>query len=63
MCAIAELYNFIYLSIMAPKRKATAKTDRKVRAKRKSYSIKIKTLARAWRSEDKLTNAQIKKQL
>ena len=48
---------------MAPKRKATAKTDKKVRAKRKSYSIKIKTLARAWRRDDKLTNAQIKKKL
>ena len=48
---------------MPPKRKATAKTDRKVRAKQKSYSIKIKTLARAWRRDDKLTNAQIKKKL
>ena len=48
---------------MAPKRKATAKTDRKVRASWNSYSIKIKTLARAWRRDDKLTNAQIKKKL
>ena len=48
---------------MPPKRKATAKTDKKVRANRNSYSIRIKTLARAWRRDDKLTNAQIKKKL
>ena len=46
---------------MAPKRKATAKTGRKVKAIQKGYSMKMKTLARAWKFVDKLTNSQIKK--
>ena len=49
---------------MAPrKKKAPAKTGRKVKATRKGYSMKIKTLARALKKQDKLTNSQIKKKL
>ena len=46
---------------MPPKKKPTSKNDRKVPAKLQSYSIRLKTLAIAWKREDKMTTSQIKK--
>ena len=48
---------------MARKQKTKAKPGRKVKVKRQSYSIKLKTTAIAWKKQDKLKNSEIKKKL
>ena len=48
---------------MARSKQPKAKPGRKVKLKRKSYSLQLKVTAVAWKNIDKLKNSEIRKKL